>query len=63
MNSNHNGEVRSETDRYITESGQGPAERLAFGRGYTSIIRIAIFVVLFIAIGGTIFYLAGSSNG
>ncbi|MBB4053316.1 hypothetical protein GGR20_002973 [Devosia subaequoris] len=63
MNSSrHEGDVRAETDRQITENGQSAAERVALGRGYSSILRIAAFVLLFIVIGGTIFYLVGSSG-
>ncbi|MHA6298343.1 hypothetical protein [Devosia sp. CAU 1758] len=60
MSSNpHDGGARSETDRRITESGQGPAEKAALGSGYSSIVRIVVVVLLFIVIGGTVFYLAG----
>jgi len=47
----------SETTQTITEQGRGIAERAALGNNpYGSMIRIVGFVVLFILVGGTIFY-------
>ena len=53
------GNVRSETDKTLTEAGQGKAERMALGRGYGAVMRIIAFVLGFIALGGLVTYFLG----
>lgn len=48
--------VRSETDKTLTEAGQGKAERIALGDGYGAILRILAFVLAFIVLGGLVTY-------
>ena len=51
---------QSETDRTIVDLNQGEAERAVLGRSpLGTTVRIVVVVVLFIAIGGTIFFIAG----
>ena len=52
--------AHSETSETLTERGRGTAERAALGRSpFDSIARIVGFIVLFILVGGTIFYFLG----
>ena len=53
------GNVRSETDKTLSEAGQGRAERV-LGQGYGGMVRIAGFVLVFLLVAGTAFYLLGS---
>ena len=47
----------SETTQALTEQGRGTAERAVLGNNpYGSMIRVIAFVVLFVLVGGTIFY-------
>ncbi len=48
--------VRSETDKTLTEAGQGKAERIALGSGYGAILRILAFVLGLIVLGGLVTY-------
>lgn len=51
--------LRSETDKYISERNRGAPERVALGNNpYGSILRIVLAVVVFVALFGTIFFLA-----
>lgn len=48
---------QSETDKYLIDRNQGPAERVVLGSSpYGTIVRIAIAVVAFIVLFGTIFF-------
>jgi len=50
---------QSETDKTLTERGRGSAERAVLGGNpYGSILRIVLFVVVFILLFGTIFFFA-----
>ena len=50
---------RSETDEVLVERGRGTAERAVLGRSpFGSMARIILGLVLFVAVFGTIFYLA-----
>ena len=52
--------VQSETSETLTEQGRGVAERAALGKNpYGSILRIVAFALLFIVVGGSIFYFLG----
>jgi hypothetical protein len=49
--------TRSETDKVLSDRARGPAERAVLGDSPTgSIIRLVVFVVVFIVLAGTVFY-------
>jgi hypothetical protein len=46
-----------ETDKYLVDRNQGPAERAVLGRSpYGTIMRIVLAVVAFVVLFGTIFF-------
>lgn len=50
---------QSETDATLTDLARGKAERAVLGGNpYGSMLRVVLFVVAFILVFGTIFYLA-----
>ena len=50
-------DTRAETDKVITDNAQGAGERLVLGTNpYGSMFRIIGFVLAFILIAGTVFY-------
>lgn len=50
---------RSETDETLTELGRGKAERLVLGASPVgSMLRIILFLLAFVLVFGTIFFLA-----
>ncbi|QYO76085.1 hypothetical protein [Devosia salina] len=51
---------RPEVDRVITEHAQDPLERAVLGTNpHGSMLRIAAFVLLFIVLGGGLFFYLG----
>jgi len=52
-------DARPETDLVLTERARGKAERVVLGSNpYGSMIRIALAVLIFVVIFGTLFFFA-----